>query len=231
MSTGIRSSLLSRYCIKSHIIVAPNFFDRAEFESPITKPDLIQHLHSQSKKVVVYTGTLGFVNDPEYIAKLAYYLIRSPVHFIVIGDGNRKNQFLETSRSLGVLDLNLTYLPTLPREDALSFLQHSDFSISTILPISELENNSANKFFESLASNSCTLINHSGWMKSLLDTTHSGLSLGYDPYQASIVLLSLISSPSQLATYASNGKKLAYNKFEKSIITEQVLYSVLNSCQ
>ena len=78
LSTGMRSSLLSRYRIKSNIIVAPNFFDRAEFESPITKPDLIQHLHSQSKKVVVYTGTLGFVNDPEYIAKLAYYSIGSP---------------------------------------------------------------------------------------------------------------------------------------------------------
>ena len=66
---------------------------------------------------------------------------------------------------MGVLDKNLYFENQVSKEKIKKYFLAADMCSSFVLNVKETWANSANKFFDSLASKKPIFINHGGWMK------------------------------------------------------------------
>jgi hypothetical protein len=98
----------------------------------------------------------------------------------------------------------------------------SDISISTIIPIKELEHNSANKFFDSLASGCCVAINHGGWQADLIQEAQAGIVLNRDPAIAARQLVDAANIPGEIKRRGMNARKLGEERFNVTTLCSQV---------
>ena len=224
----MKARLIRNYGVNpDSCLVATNFFsptefpDISSFSAPC--PSIITNLKKNGKHVILYSGTLGIVNNPNYIVDLALSIVDLPINIIVIGSGNMEINFKEYAISANMLNDKIFLLPPMPRSELIPYMYYSDFMISTVKDIPILSENSANKFFESLASHSVTLVNHGGWMEHLLTETVSGFSLTQDPCVAHARLKSLLSNPSLISTMKSNARSLAENNFSAPKITLSIV--------
>ena len=228
LSPDMKVRLIRNYGVKpDSCLVATNFFSPKEFPK-ITSfsapcPSIITNLKKGGKYIILYSGTLGIVNNPNYIVDLALSIVDLPVCILVIGSGNMESEFKEYAISTNMLNDKIFLLPPMHRSELIPYMYYSDFMISTVKDIPILSENSANKFFESLASHSVTLINHGGWMEQLLTETVSGFSLTQDATVAHARLKSLLSNPSLISTMKSNARSLAVNNFTASKVTSSIV--------
>lgn len=225
MAKGIRESIANSSS-QPPIHVATNFFSLAEFASVCKTGLSLQHLpvDFRNHTVILYPGTLGLVNNPYYLADLAYHLRDTEFVVLVVGDGNQRKPFLDYSIELNVFNKNLFFCDRMPRHQLLSIMKNVDYIISTVLPIPILSSNSANKFFEALASGAVPLINHGGWMKCLLEENSAGFAL--DPC-ASVAALQLREiTPEQAAASSRNARQLALEYFSDKIVLSELVINV-----
>lgn len=94
LSVGMKRDILSRVFI-DRIEVIPNISEILRFEDLSNKVDL--DFDYKGKRIILYAGTLGPVNDIMYIAKLASAtLVKEPsIVYLIIGDGKQKKQIVE----------------------------------------------------------------------------------------------------------------------------------------
>ena len=71
-------------------------------------------------------------------------------------------------------------------------MEISDFCISTVLPFSCLNNNSANKFFDSLSMGTPIMVNHRGWQAKVIEKYDIGLVLSEFPENGDIERISAL---------------------------------------
>jgi glycosyltransferase involved in cell wall biosynthesis len=129
---------------------------------------------------------------------------------------------LESAVAHGVLNKNLFVLPPIGKINVPSVMADSDISISTIIPITELEHNSANKFFDSLASGCCVAINHGGWQAALIQEAQAGIVLNRDPSVAAKQLRSAANIPGEFKRMGMNARKLGEERFNLTSLCSQV---------
>lgn len=174
--------------------------------------------------LISYTGTLGLVNEVTYIVKLAKKFENdNAVMFLLVGNGRDKDKVIDLAIKLGCLNRNLFWIDSLPKEKISYILSITDVSFSTVTNVRELEANSANKVFDSMASGCCVAINHEGWLKKILEDNSAGISLSYDIEKAYVELRELIQNPKKLRFFKSNARKLAEECFDYDILAEDVL--------
>jgi glycosyltransferase involved in cell wall biosynthesis len=183
LSKDMASSIISRTNLDGiDINVIPNASDIDLFrdisnepvDDSILKPLL--KIRENHKKIVFYTGTLGFVNNLSYLIDLASFS-NGDVAFVIVGDGREKELLLNYANSLGILNSTVYFFPSVKKNQLYILHDIFDVSCSTVLPIDELYANSANKVFDAFASGTPILINHGGWIKNLIDETGCGIYL------------------------------------------------------
>ena len=62
----------------------------------------------------------------------------------------------------------------MPKMDTPKLLAAAAAGISTVIPVPELEANSANKFFDYLAASLPVIINYGGWQRQVLEQSGAG---------------------------------------------------------
>lgn len=183
LSPDMKSSVLER-CGITPVSVISNAADCHLFNLPLPIRDSflekLESIKNKHGKVVFYTGSLGMVNNLRSFIKLASFS-NSEIGFVIIGKGKENDDLKKYAKELLVLDENLHFLPSVSKNQ-LSFVHSTfDMAVSTVLPINALYANSANKVFDAFAAGTPLLINHAGWIKDLIERTHSGLVISNDP--------------------------------------------------
>lgn len=193
LSEGMAEGIISKGVDKSEVTVIPNLSDTARFRRAcITADDFYDnHPELRGRPFLVYTGTFGHVNGVEYMASLAkHYLDHDPnLAFVAMGNGAKKESVRKFSRALGVLDKNFFLLDPVAKKDLPVVLKAAAACSSWVIPVKELEANSANKFFDALAAGRPMIINHGGWQRELLHSSGAGLSLPSHDFAAAAALL------------------------------------------
>jgi len=221
MEKGIRVRGVSK-----HIKTITNGSDTRVFFPDQKKSDFFRKQHNISKKsiVVTYAGTFGLVNGVSYIVQLAEkFKNNSAIVFLLIGNGRERNKVITLAKKLNCLNKNLFWINNLPKEQMPYVLSATDISFSTVIPVKELEANSANKVFDGMASGCCIAINHEGWLKDLLEKNKAGISLSQNIEMAYVQINSLINNTKRLALAKKNARNLAENFFDYDILTKDVL--------
>ena len=213
------------------VYVIPNSADLEFFNvSPIVGQEFRRRYEwLQNRPLVVYTGTLGKINGVDYLARLAA-VVRSlmpEARFLTVGGGKEKEKVRQTALELNILGHNFFMLDALPKNEIPAVLAAADIATSTVIHLQALWANSANKFFDALASGTPIAINYGGWQAELLEQTGAGLVLdALNVERAASTLVCALQDASWRAHAGKAARALAEERFSRDKLAQQ-LESVL----
>ena len=218
LSDGMKEQICSHDVPDGKVMVAYNGTD----------PELIpfkERDHAQRQVRVVYAGTVGIANGLAQMVELARRIGnigRSDISFTILGDGNDLANVKAAAEAAGTD--NLTFLGKVPKEEVPEILNGAHIGLVCFANHKVLEANSANKFYDYLASGLPVLINYRGWQARYLKEYECGLSSDQGDLDAwAKNLIKLADSPELRTQMARNGRKLAEQLFDRKQIAEDIL--------
>lgn len=228
LSEGMKDGVVRRGYPADRIHVVPNgsdidVFDGHEVEAQEWRESL-EWLGT--RPLVVHCGTMGFVNGVEYLADLAaaVYAVAPDVRFVTVGAGNRMESVRARADELGVLGLNFFMLPPVRKSVVPVIFRASTVTTCLVAPIRELENNSANKVFDSFAAGKPVAINYGGWQRALLEDSGAGIYLDAENCEvAASQLVALIQDDEKLDEAARAARRLAEDTFARDKLTDALV--------
>ncbi|MCL1723669.1 glycosyltransferase family 4 protein [Vibrio parahaemolyticus] len=185
-----------------------------------------------NRKLVVYTGTFGPINDVNYIVKLAEASMnRFPnICFVAVGSGMMKEGVIDLAKSRGVLNKNLYILDPMPKTEVVKLLSAAELSLSLFGDVKEMWHNSANKLFDALASQTPIAINYGGWQKDLIDNYQCGVVLHKLDYEgAAYAINDFLSDSNRYKKAKFSCKDLAYNHYSRDIMADRLEKALLEA--
>jgi glycosyltransferase involved in cell wall biosynthesis len=220
--------------LTSDISVIPNSADLDEFD--VARPagqSWREQLKVRDDQILVgYVGTLGRVNNVTQLVEIAGELADDArFRFVIVGDGIERELVTRLARERGVLGRSLHLLDAAPKSAMPGILAALDVATSFVLPIREMEMNSANKFFDALAAGRCVAINHGGWQADLLETFNAGIQMPYDSAPAAAALRALADQPGLIQRKGHNARKLAADQFSRDALANQLEQVLVNVVQ
>lgn len=228
LSPGMCDGIIKHGISPDKVTLATNSCDTSLFD--VSEDVGIEYLKSKlgfvnGRKLIVYTGTFGLINNVSYIVSLAKAAQNSNPNlcFVAIGDGMEKEKIISEARALGVYNKNLYFLDPVPKTEIVRLLSAADLSLSLFGPVKEMWHNSANKLFDALASKTPIAINYGGWQKDFIKEHKCGLVLEADDYKASSMLISdFLDSKSDYEAAVNSCKTLAYEHFSRDMMATRV---------
>jgi glycosyltransferase involved in cell wall biosynthesis len=218
LSEGMKEGIIKVGYPAEKIIVIPNGADLDLFDfKKSEKSNMRTKLgFNENDIIILYPGTFGEVNNLEYIINLAYkFTDTTYLKFLLIGDGKEKEFIINKAKKLNLFQKNIYFFDKISKNEVPNFFAISDIIISTVLPIKELEANSANKFFDALASGTCMVINHGGWQEKELLNYDCGFSLPRNIQEAYLKLMPYIKNKTLLLKMGFNARRLGEEKFSR----------------
>jgi len=177
-------------------------------------------------KIIIYTGTLGEINGVEYLVDIAneFIEINNKVKFLIVGDGIEEQAIRNKAKIYNCLDNNLFLINQLPKNKMPGLYNLSTIATSLFIPLKEMEANSANKFFDTLAAGKPIVINYGGWQKDLIEKHNIGLVLARDPKVAANELNELLLNDELLNTKGKNALALAKSEFSRDKLAQELIH-------
>ena len=225
LSPGMAEGIARAGYPPERITVVPNAADLGPFErDPARGQAFRDRIRIPAERMLVaYVGTLGRINGVGYLARLAAALKDDDrLTFLIVGDGQEREEIETIARDLGVLGRNLLMRPSIAKQDVADVLFASDIATSLFAPIPEMEANSANKYFDSLAAGCCTVVNYGGWQAELLERHEAGVRLPQDPAAAAIILRSLAGDRGRVERAGRNARHLAEREFSRDVLANRM---------
>jgi glycosyltransferase involved in cell wall biosynthesis len=235
LSPGMKEGIVRNGYPSDRVHVIPNSADIDLFSVPESEGVSFRRKYDWLKErpLVVYAGTIGRINGVEYLIKLAMQVqsLDSQIRFLVVGDGREKQKVLNLAKGLNVFKKNLFMLPPLPKKDLPRILSAATVATSLFIDLPEMWANSANKFFDALASGTPIAINYHGWQAQLLRETGAGIILDSRNINlAASQLTAFIRNLKKLSAAERAARRLAQEKFSRDALAkklEKVLLATL----
>lgn len=181
LSPGMKEGVIQTGFPADKVAVIPNSSDIDMFRVNKSLGDGYRSKYNwlRDNPLLIYTGTFGKVNGIEYAVDLAVELkkLDSDVIILLIGDGSELVKISEFAICSGVLNKNLFIEKPVPKKVIPSILSAASMTCSLVVDKPQLQANSANKFFDSLAAGRPIMINHGGWMHDLIRENGCGLAM------------------------------------------------------
>jgi len=232
LSEGMHAELLKNGVPNKKLSTITNLSDVEHFDVASKEGEKFRQKFPwlTNHPLVVYTGAFGRINGLSYLIEMALEIkkINKDVRFLLAGDGYERDQLLHLAEKYGILNQTLFFINYLPKDQMPALLSAATVTTSLFVDLPEMENNSANKFFDALAAGKPIMINYGGWQADLLHETKAGLVVPTDdPRTAAEHLNILISDQAALSKMGTASKCLAaqfdvetcFKLFAKSIDT------------
>lgn len=228
LSPGMKDGISKTGVKPSRVAVIPNASDIEAFssahsgmhqESSSTKPWLSHH------PLLIYTGTLGKINGVSYAVDLAVALRQrgSEVRILLVGDGAEREQIEQRANRQGVLGHNFFMENKMLKRDMPALYASADMTAAFFIDLPEMRANSANKFFDALASGKPVLLNYGGWMHDLVEKHACGLAMWEKPLDhVAAELDRVMHDPVWLADAGRNARGLAERYFDRDKLATQL---------
>lgn len=225
LSPGMAAGIVAAGYPKDQIAIVTNSSDLESFRRDAERGRAFRRQMGidEDKILVAYAGTLGRINGVSYLVRLAAELQSDDRFcFLIVGEGQEREQLEALARELGVLKKNFFLIPGMPKESIPAVLSTVDIATSLFLPILEMESNSANKFFDALAAGCCTAINYGGWQADLLREADAGIRLSTDSGHAARELQALADDECRIRELGQNARRLAEERFSRDTLTAEI---------
>ena len=227
LSPGMKDGIVRTGYVSGRVHVIPNSADIDMFAVPEAEGISFRKKYDwlQERPLVVYAGTLGRINGVEYLVKLAkkVQFIDPNIRFLVVGNGREKQKVMTLAKKLKVFEKIFFMIPSLPKKEMPKILSAANLAISLFINLPEMWANSANKFFDGLASGTAIAINYHGWQAKLLRETGAGIildSMNID--LAASQLTAFIRNAQKLKDAGKAARRLATEQFSRDILAKRL---------
>ena len=223
LSEGMSEDIKRRYP-KTSVHIVPNSCDLSLFGAnsavpnegpggPITRPNL-----------VVYTGTLGTMDDCEQILDAASVLKergRDDIAFALIGDGSEREALEIRADNAGLEQVSFVGL--LPKVDVVGWLRRATCSLVVFKDVPVLATSSPNKLFDALAAGVPVVQNTQGWIRDLLAGHQCGLTVPAGDQAALANAIERLCCDEALRDQmATNARLVAEELFDRDMLAERM---------
>lgn len=226
LSQGMAEGVISTGYPKKRVSVIPNSSDLGLFSYQEVGAQNFRQLHPElgDGPIVLYPGTLGKANGVAYLVYLAQKILphRADVRFVVIGDGAEAEYVRREAKKCGVAGVNFFQYAAMPKRRLVDAFSAASVVVSLFVDEPALRANSANKFFDALASGTPVAINYQGWQSTLIKESGAGVSMGADPSDAMPILLDILNSPERLANCGMRARELAEQHFSRDYLARKL---------
>ena len=227
LSPGMKTGVASTGFPLNRIAVIPNSSDNKEFKynEKLAKDFRSDRPWIADDPLLVYAGTFGKMNGVGYAVALAKELIAisSDIKILLVGDGAERNTIINEAKKAGVFEKNIFFEGKMPKEQVPALLSAATMSASFFINLPEMRNNSANKFFDSLAAGKPVFLNYGGWMHDLVLSHKCGFAAWEKPTQEVAVELDKVMHDLKwLYKSGLSAQKLAEKKFDRDVLALQL---------
>ncbi len=226
LSQGVKNGVINAGYDENKVFVIPNFSNIKLFNSGLTGEKFrIKRKWLNDSPLLVYTGTFGLINGLTYLVDIAEKLLflNSNVKILLLGHGREFGSVESYAREKNVLNNNLFIEPSIKKEELPEVLAAADLASNIVINVPELWNNSANKFFDALASGTPVLVNGKGWQAELINKTKSGIvTYGMSLEQSAKTIDDFLHNKNLLKNSSRNALNLSKECFDKDKLVKQV---------
>jgi len=233
LSPGMKDGVLKLGVPDEKVAVIPNSCDIDLFSVSPQEASKFAKEHLRfvaARKLIVYTGTIGPINDLSYLVDLAYEVekMSDKICFLVVGEGKEREAVIGYAAERKILESSLYFWEGIPKSEVRKLMACADMALSLFADSSEMWANSANKFFDALASGTPISINYCGWQKDIVETTNCGLVFdrGAESENARN-LVSTVLDDSICLVQSAAATELARGKFSRDHVYEDFRKAVL----
>ena len=157
--------------------------------------------------------------------------INSNVQVLLLGDGKTKQDVINLIE-LKNLDKRIKVENPIPKENMSIILNNMTMSVITFSDLPEMQNNSANKFFDSLATGRPILVNFGGWINELVISNNCGIDGWRKPLkELAVEVHKKCNDKVWLEKAGKNSFNLGKKYFDRDIAAEnlnKIFHSVLD---
>lgn len=213
LSTGMKYYIVKHGITESKVSVITNASDTHIFRQYNEKTFSLseQYPELKNKNWIVYAGTIGKVNDVEWLVKLGGKLKNIDKEnknvILIIGEGSNKNNCIKLAENLKVLNDKVFFFDKFKRKELINVLSESKLLTSLFLDLKYMNTNSANKFFDAFAAGKPIAINYGGWQADLIKETGAGLVLDRNDLEKSAKMIYDFLNDEKQITYAEKQSK------------------------
>ncbi len=175
LSSGMKDDIEQRYPNNKSTVI-PNICNLERFSHnsgnlSISLPD--------KRRILLYAGTFGKVNGIKYVIDLAALTLPldEQLGYVLIGKGGEKEVIRKMAEERGILGNNVFIYDPIAKDDLPKLYSRVTVGSSFVSNLPVLWENSANKFFDTLAASRPIVINHGGWQAEVIQEKNIGYVL------------------------------------------------------
>lgn len=227
LSVGMDENIKRRYPNDKSVVI-PNISELNRFAHSEKTVDVV---FPKGNKILLYAGTFGNVNGLGYINKLAKETLAldSNLWYYLIGKGKEKEDNMKEAESLGVLNKNVFYFDPVKKDDLPYLYNNCTVGSSFVIDIPALWDNSANKFFDTLAAHKPIVINHKGWQAETIENENIGYVLPpIVTQEVARKFVAYMNDIDLLKKQGENGYQLAMKEYSLEVAVERYM-KIFNS--
>jgi len=213
LSPGMKDGIVADGVPDDKVTVITNMADIDSFRPDVDGSQIRKQYEIEDKFVVGYSGTMGFVNGCNTIIDAAVECqSRDDIVFVMLGDGNEKPGMQQRIERENIK--NVIFLDSVQRSRVPGIVATMDIALMTIRYFKIKEENSANKFFDYLASGTPVVLNYGGWQAEWLKKYNAGTNvIPDDGKNLARIIMELSRQPELLVEMGRNARKLAEDEF------------------
>ncbi len=221
MAKGV-SSVVSQ----ANVCVIPNAADNELFGSKEISPLPDWTI---GKKLVIYTGTIGRMDDCSQIVEMAATLQcagREDVEVVIIGDGMERSALENIMYKQGLKHIH--FLGLYPKKDVANWLKQADCALLVFRDVPCLDTVSPNKMFDAFAAGTPIVQTTQGWIKELFEKENCGITVpANNPELMAEAVVRIIDNPTEQKEMSDNCRRLARDVFDRDVLANKMRTALL----
>jgi glycosyltransferase involved in cell wall biosynthesis len=226
LSPGMEACIRKCSLWGKEVVVVPNCCDTETFRPDVDGAKVRRDRGWQDRFVCIHVGAIGPTNGLMAVVRAAERFKDDPDYlFALVGDGSERPRLSAEIERLGLS--NIQILGNIPKQELPGLFAAADVSLVIFANVPILEDNSANKFFDSLSAGKPVLLNYSGWQRDVIESAGAGFGCkqGNDA-EFHENLQRLREAPELRRAMGERARQLALDRFSRDDLATQVLQTI-----
>ncbi|WP_433957054.1 glycosyltransferase family 4 protein [Cytobacillus horneckiae] len=231
LSPGMKEDLLRKGVNQGKIFTVTNFADIDYFAeiTPQQREEAVKKLGQEGKFICLYAGTLGFVNNIDYILNLAEQTEDPDIVYVIVGNGKEKERLVRIKQEKQLN--NVIFLDQVPKKVAYAYMSICHVGMVIAHNYESLNRNSANKLFDFWGAGKPTLINYKGWQHGVMEKYMAGHGFEYNELlKMKDYVVTLKNNHRLYSNIVQNIKQLAQD-YEKTKLVTLIETIIINTVE
>lgn len=180
-----------------------------------------------SKFVITYVGAHGVANGLHQINETALLLKETNVHFVLIGNGMKKEELKAQAESLNLS--NVSYLDAMPKKEVLKYVLAADMGTSVLIKNDTFKTVYSNKTFDYMSCKKPILMAIDGVSRELVEEANAGVFVEPEnPHDFAAKIQQYMNNEALKVKQGESGYQYAKQYFDRTYLALKYLEELRN---